>query len=160
DYLVERPSRHPSLRHVGQALPAFLDAERRRSFGGSTVRPPWLADLARLESARLEVFDAADAPSLTVGQVRTLGDRLAELPLQLIPAHVHLWLAWPVDEIWEALDAERSWEALDAELSWNAPLAMRRPLLVWRKEGVVFHRPFLTHECNALAQLTEGRATT
>ena len=43
------------MRDVGARLPAFLDGH------ASAGERPWLAELARLEWARLEVFDAADA---------------------------------------------------------------------------------------------------
>ena len=56
DYLTRHPSEHPSVRHVGLHLPATLAAHE-----GSR---PWLADVARLEWTRLEVFDAPDTDPL------------------------------------------------------------------------------------------------
>ena len=54
DYLLRHPSEHPSLRHLGRRLPVFLDAyPLREEF-------PYLADLARLDWAHVEVFDAPD----------------------------------------------------------------------------------------------------
>src|SRR5690242_10865637 len=55
-YLARHPSTEPSVRHLGRALPAFLVG----------VEPAWLADLARLEWTRLDVFDAPDAAPLTL----------------------------------------------------------------------------------------------
>ena len=52
-YLEAFPSRWPSVRHLGHALSEFL---RHR-----TDTPKCLADLAELEWARIEVFDAPDA---------------------------------------------------------------------------------------------------
>src|SRR4029077_19404566 len=46
DYLQAHPSRHPSLRFVGAALPAFL---RGHALAGPR---PWLPGLAPLEWAR------------------------------------------------------------------------------------------------------------
>jgi hypothetical protein len=73
-YLAAHPSHHPSLRQLGAQLPAFLD--------GPT------AALARLELARLDVFDAADEPLLTRAQLLTLApDAFAALPIALVAAH-------------------------------------------------------------------------
>lgn len=54
DYLLAHPSRHWSLREVGRALPGFLESHTAA-----------VADLAALEWARVDVFDAADAEPLT-----------------------------------------------------------------------------------------------
>src|SRR6185369_1559511 len=61
-YVSDEPSRYPSLRFIGQRLAAWLD-ERRPA-------EPWLADLARLEWARADVFDAADQALLSLDAVR------------------------------------------------------------------------------------------
>ena len=55
-YLDRVPSRNPSVRHAGQRFADFLETE--------PTTPAFLADLARLEWARVEVFDAADAAPL------------------------------------------------------------------------------------------------
>ena len=60
-YLIAHPSRHPSLRFIGAALPDYLaDAPQAAPF---RRRWPWAADLARLEWALGCAFDAADAPA-------------------------------------------------------------------------------------------------
>ena len=59
DYLLAHPSRHPSLRELGRALPVFLESQPL------PARFAWAPDLARLEWARLDVFDDADAAPLT-----------------------------------------------------------------------------------------------
>src|ERR1043166_5020952 len=55
-YVARHPSEDPSVRHVGPAFPASL-AEH-------APEAPFLADLARLEWARLAVFDARDPTPL------------------------------------------------------------------------------------------------
>src|SRR5450755_3058166 len=55
DYLDACRPEHPSMREVGTRLPAFLAAHP------TGTRRPWLAELARLERARLEMVDSADA---------------------------------------------------------------------------------------------------
>jgi len=133
DYLVEHPSTHPSLRNVGRALPAFLDAERRRSFGGTPSRPGWLADLARLEWARHDVFDAADAATLTMETLRaTAPDAFAALALRLVPAAQLLRASFPVDQVWQAIS--------DGE-PVAPPAPSPRAFLIWRQKGnEVYHR--------------------
>jgi hypothetical protein len=94
-YLARHPSTHPSLRQVGGHLAEFLD--------GEAARPHWLADLARLEWARVEVFDAPDAEPLRLDDLRTLAPaQWPALQLRTIPACAVVDSAWPVHEIWAA----------------------------------------------------------
>jgi len=55
DYLLAHPPTRWSLRWAGEALPAFL---RGHAYG---AEKPWLADVAALEQARNEAFQAEDA---------------------------------------------------------------------------------------------------
>src|SRR5439155_929151 len=61
-YIRAHPSTAPSIRHLGRALPDFL----------AGYQPAYLADLARLEWTRLQVFDAPDATPLTAGDLRRI----------------------------------------------------------------------------------------
>ena len=58
DYLVAHPPARWSLRWAGEALPGFL---RGHAYGAER---PWLADVAALEWARNEAFQARDAEPL------------------------------------------------------------------------------------------------
>jgi hypothetical protein len=63
-YLRNHPSRHPSLRHLGQRWPEHL--------GRHPVRGcPHLGDLARLDRAVIDSFDATDASPLTAADLKT-----------------------------------------------------------------------------------------
>ena len=92
-YLLVHPPRHPSLRFAGARLAGFLAA----AAAPFRRRWPWAADLARLEWALVDAFDARDAPPLT-------RERLARVPLAGWPelrlafhASVRIMcLAWPV----------------------------------------------------------------
>ncbi len=64
-YVTDEPSRHPSLRFIGRRFPDWLAAR-----APAEARHPALADLARLEWAREDVFDAADQGTLTLETVR------------------------------------------------------------------------------------------
>ncbi len=81
DYLLAHPSEQPSLRFLGRRLPRFLEAHAlAREF-------PYLPDLARLDWARVEVFDAPDAVPLTRRALARLPeDRAGEARFTLIPA--------------------------------------------------------------------------
>jgi hypothetical protein len=136
-YLSAHPSRHPSVRHVGDALPEFLATRAPGDL------PPLAADLARLEWVRREVFDAPDAAPLTAGDLAALDpERVAELPLELVPACATLVAAWPVHEVWKDPAA--------------TPAPKRTALRVWREGFKVFHAAIDGAEEAALARLAGG----
>src|SRR5207249_3232990 len=90
-YIAAHPSTEPSIRHVGHALPEFL--------GG--YQPAYLADLARLESMRLHVFDAPDAAPLTAADLRRVAvEEWPDLRFTVVPACARLVTAWPVHRLW------------------------------------------------------------
>ena len=75
DYLLAHPPTSFTLRDLGRALSDFLASHAlTREFSG-------VADLARLEWARLDVFDDADAEPLARADL--LAD--AETPVALVP---------------------------------------------------------------------------
>jgi hypothetical protein len=63
DYVQAYPSRSYTLNRLGDHLPAFLRTCR------SVPRPAFCADLATLELAMTEAFDAEETPSLTAEDV-------------------------------------------------------------------------------------------
>ncbi|HZS40434.1 MAG TPA: DNA-binding domain-containing protein [Polyangia bacterium] len=143
DYLAACPPVHPSIRDVGARLPSFL---AEHALAGER---PWLAELARLEWTRLDVFDAADAPLVTVDALRALDpDAFAALPLPLIPAHARLRTLYAVDETWRAVEGGHP--PID-------PTRAPRTLLVWRHDCAVFHRPVEKLESDALDLAAAGR---
>ena len=92
-YLRAHPPSHPSIRFAGAHMPEFLHTHER----------PWLADLARLELAMLDVFDAPDATPLTFDDVRALPpEALGALRIEPIPAARMIDVAYAVDEVWRA----------------------------------------------------------
>ncbi len=104
-YLDRTPSRHPSVRWVGHAFAEFLASSL------SDDPPTFAPDLARLEWARLEVFDDADATPLHIDDLRRVPPgRWADLRFHLIPAFCLLEFHWPVQEIWaEPHPTQRRW---------------------------------------------------
>jgi len=94
-YLEAFPSRWPSVRHLGHALSEFL---RHR-----TDTPKCLADLAELEWARIEVFDAPDAECVTIEDfISVPADAWPALRFSAIPAIKIFQAQYPVQRLWYA----------------------------------------------------------
>jgi hypothetical protein len=144
DYLLAHPPSSWTLRDLGQSLPGFLDRHEIRG------ELPFLADLARLEWARIDVFDEADATPLTRPDLTGLAPREIEaLTLGLIPAARLLMLDWSVAPIWRQVDDREAGgepgsshsAAVDGESCSHSrePLAVEPPtnrrtyLRVWRQ---------------------------
>jgi hypothetical protein len=147
-YLRAQPSRHFSLRHVGAGLPTFLaeHADARESRASA----PWCADLARLELAVTDAFDAADAQALSRADLTALPPEFwDELALAPMPGAQLLTLAWPVRALRAAHDAEQR-----LSLESLAPATER--VLVWRRDERVLHRECSAEEHALLARVASG----
>lgn len=135
-YLLAHPSTHPSVRHLGRHFAGFL---------ASTLPPDaprWLPDLARLEWARVDVFDAPDAEVLTRHDLQALDPAdWPGRPLRPVPALQVLESAWPLDRVWR-----------DGGDPPPSPTALR----VWRQDGAVYHCAMDATEHGALAKLLAG----
>jgi len=140
-YVTEHPSRNPSLRFLGTALPEWLDGQGRAA----------LSDLARLEWARADVFDTADEPLLTVDALRTwpLEDFL-RLPVKLVAAQRIVTVDFEIGESWERIGAasqegdgedecDHDAAPVDVEIA-PSQRAAGESLLVWRQGAAVYHR--------------------
>jgi putative DNA-binding protein len=133
EYVAAHPSRHPSIRHVGRALPEFL----------AVREPPWLADVARLECARLDAFDAPDATPLAADALRRIPPpEWAGLRLVFVPALECLVTEWPVHVLWK---------------DPPEPLvACRSALRVWRQDFLVWQTAMDAAEEAALVGAMAG----
>jgi len=138
DYLAAHPSEHPSVRHVGDRLPGFVATH-------ALVRTrPWLADLARLERARIDAFDAPDATPVVATDLRAIPpDAWANLRFDPVPALDVVESAWPVHEVWAAPASE--------------PEARAATVRVWRHDFTVFHTAIDPLERAAFAAVRNGR---
>jgi len=147
-YLRAQPSRHFSLRHVGARLPAFLATHE--SMRESRASAPWCPDLARLELAVSDAFDAEDAQPLARADLARLAPQAWDsLALSLVPGTQLLSLAWPVRALRAAHDAAKPL-ALEA----LAPVAEH--VLVWRRDERVLHRDCSAEEYALLARVAGG----
>ena len=136
-YFEVFPSKQPSVRHLGHALAEFLG--RREDI------PKCLADLAELEWARVEVFDAPDAERATIDEVASApADAWPSLRFSVVPAIRTLRAQYPVHQLWSG---SKSLEVSTAKTS----------LRVWRKSDFqVLHAPMDERESAALHKLISG----
>ena len=140
-YLTQHPSTHPSVRYVGGRFADFV--------AGQTTVPPWLADLARLEWARVEVFDAPDAEPLRLADLKSVPPAdWPALRLRPIPACRVVESAWPIHELWTAGDVDFGQPLPDGPRS----SAVR----VWREGFSVSHTAMGERERRALVLLQRG----
>lgn len=161
-YAADHPSRDPSLRSLGARLPEWLEGRRACA--------AWLADLARLEWARADVFDAADEPLLAVDDLRAWpADRFGALPVRLVAAHRVVTADDAIADLWDGAgrrgDGNAHEHAGDGDCDGEVPPApsvaeARDPagetLLVWRQAAAVYHRAVDEDEAAALALAAKG----
>ncbi len=137
DYLAAHPSDNPSARHFGRRFADFLDARADAA--------PFLPDLARLEWARVDAFDAPDAPVLAAADLRTVApEDWPGLRFVPTPSLTVLRSAWPIHAVWNAPERTPFTPAETVVRVWRAP--------DWR----VLHGPMDGAEERALAALVAG----
>jgi hypothetical protein len=138
-YVARHPSTHASVRHVGRRFADFLATE--------PSIPVFVPDLARLEWARGEVFDAADAAPLRLCDLQaTPAESWPALRFRPVPACVVVESDWPVHRIW----AEAGLPAT------RCPEPARTTVRVWREEWSVSHAAMGDAERRAFRALERG----
>ena len=144
-YLMAHPSRSFSLRFVGDRFPEFLAgpvADVIRS------RWPFLVDLASLERALIDVFDAPDDEVLERPSLASVSpERWPELQLELVAAHRLLRLEWPVHTLHESHLADQPITDLV-----ESPTV----ILVHRRRERVGYRAIEAFEEQVLGQVRDG----
>jgi len=121
-YLQANPSRQPSIRWFGDGLAEFMAQQP------GLVPHPAFVDLARMEWALRQAFDAADAPVLSAEAVaRRLPEQWPGWVMHFQPGAQLLALQWRIEPAWRALQAEA-----DGEPELPEPEAGEHALLVWR----------------------------
>jgi hypothetical protein len=138
-YLRDHPPHSFTLREAGVGLAAHLRADAEA--------PPWAADLAALERARLEVFDGPDATPLAQDTAIALGAELPELVLAWVPSSVVVPIGWAVDDLWSAIE--------DDQPAFE-PAAEPRVVLVWRRDISVLHRTLDPDEAELAPAIAAG----
>lgn len=144
EYVARQPSEHPSIRWVGRGLPAVLAA------APPDGAPGWIAELARFEWARLDLFDAADAVPVGLDALRKVAPAdWPALRFTPVPALAVFASDWPVDRIWAAVGEGRVSECVAPE---------RVVLRVWRQDFHVYHARMAPPEEQALGRMMAGRS--
>lgn len=137
-YIDAHPSTHYSLRWFGHQFGAFMTAQ------DALVAHPAMVDLARMEWALRNAFDAAPAAPLTHAELAAVpAQDWPELRLALHPSVHLLALQWAVGPVWHALKSGQE--------EVPAPDALPHHLLVWR-EGMQNRWQSLTEAQTVLVQ--------
>jgi len=140
-YLRQYPSSQPSLRYLGDHFPEFVATQV------VSTMLPFLRDLARLERARVEVFDALDVEPLRSEDLQVISpEAWATIRFQMIPALETLTCAWPVHHVWKDESFTKS------DRIYQSPTVLR----VWRQDFDVYQASMDTIECAALTTLCAG----
>ena len=137
-YLKAHPSRHYSLRWLGERFAGFL--EQHLQAGQQAA----LVELAELEWRFTLAFDAADAPPLSLEQVAGLAPQAwPALQVQLLPCVQRLPLHYNSLALWQATKKATAFPA--SELLPEAKLC-----LIWRQDLRSQYRSLGSAEAAAL----------
>ncbi len=159
-YLTEHPSRSFTLRNLGSKLPEWLAAHP----GHAGRRHRLAVDLARIEWACVEAFDAPERDPLTQRQIAALQgeSKLALQPcLQLVP------LSYPADDLVLELHKREKRQTSEAGIAHEdsggdieIPTLRPRPtwLAVHRVDLSVYYRRIEREEFQTLVALRDGRS--
>jgi hypothetical protein len=142
DYLLRYPPSEPSIVHAGRYLATFLRDHRLAR------RWPFIAELARLERAILDVFYARDAPALNVEALRKIpSQQWPELKLRTHPAVEIVQGEWRVADVLSVVESGHD---------WSEPGHQSAAVIVWRQDAQVHYRDLPEVEARALALLSKG----
>jgi hypothetical protein len=118
-YINALPSNQYSLRWYGHALCDFMATNE------ALVDHPAMIDLARMEWALRNAFDAASVALLTLAELAEVpAPAWANLHFTLHPSVQLLALHWAVGPVWHALKS--------GQTDMNPPAALDHHMLVWR----------------------------
>ena len=137
-YLHAHPSRHFSLRWLGERFADFIAQQLSPQLSAPLV------ELARLEWAFTLAFDAPSGTPLTVPQMASLpAGEWPGLQVQLLPCVQRLTLEYNSLALWQAAKAE-------AEFPASLRLAQPMLCLLWRQDLISHYRSFADDEARAL----------
>jgi hypothetical protein len=141
-YLIQYPPTEPSVHFCGRYLADFLSSHRLRKDA------PYIADLAALERAVLEVFHGPDSPVLEADALRDIvPEKWPTLMMRTHPAIQVLKLEYRVAELLRAVEQEREWKPAEAGAV---------EVIVWRRDTRVCYRELERVEERALAAASIG----
>jgi hypothetical protein len=119
-YVAAQPSRHPNARWFSHRFPDYMSQ--------SYPDAPHLGDLAALERALNDAFDAPDAPPLELSDLAAIPpENWADLTFKAHASARHLTFATNAHALWLALKDERPAPPV-------ALLPVRESVIIWRHE--------------------------
>ena len=141
-YLIEYPPTQPSVAECGRFLSRYLRDHPQ------SVDAPYLADLAALERATVEVFQGPDANALSAEAMRAIpADQWPALKLRLHPCVQVLDVEWRVADLLRAVEEGRDWQ----------PAARgAAKIVVSRRSGRVLYRELEQSEYRAIDAARTG----
>ena len=162
-YLAAHPPATFSLRDIGAHLPAYLAAAPGTPAGEGDEAPiprPWLVDIARMEWALIEAFDAEDAPPLESGALQRLSpEELDGARFSLDPSLRLLALGYPAHEVLAAVEEGGEVTLPEARPSWVVVHRDAGLNLAWSEiPRVAFRALELLREGKALAEAMDAVA--
>jgi len=143
-YIAAYPSRHPNARWFSHRLPEFLRVTKPYS------DRPLLAELAALERALNDAFDAVDAPVLSMAD------------LAAVPAELWARLSFVPHPSATRLDVRTNaaavWSALKASEDPPHPVVAKETtsLVVWRHDTTSMFRAISAEEAMMWDEMTKG----
>jgi hypothetical protein len=141
-YLLEYPPTEPSLYYCGKHLAAYLRDHPMREGA------PFIADLAAVERAVVEVFHGPDAAALEPDSLRAIAPAdWPALKLAIQPSAQILALDWRVSELLRAVEENREWTPADRG---------SHKILVWRRDARALYRELDQTEADALEAVSRG----
>lgn len=141
-YLLAHPPSHPSLLYAGRYLADYLSAHTLRE------KWPFIADLAGLERALIEVFHGPDASALEANELSAVAPSdWPALELRTHPALQVFVPHWNVAEILRAVEVGNDWHARQQESAG---------ILVWRKQNRCYYRDVDSTELAGIQALGSG----
>jgi hypothetical protein len=142
EYLLEHPPTEPSIVYAGLYLADFLNDHP------FAERWPFIADLARLERAVLDVFHAADAPALRLETLQAVpSEEWPALELRTHPAVEVVHSEWRISDVLHTVEQGRE---------WTDPEHEETSVLVWRQNALVRYRNLEPVEREALVTVSRG----
>jgi len=135
-YLLEYPPTEPSISDCGRYLADYLSDHPLREGA------PFVADLAKLERAVVEVFVGPDDAALEPDSLRAIpAEDWPAMKLRIHPAAHILALEWRVSELLRAVEEGNPWKPAERG-------AVK--VIVWWRNARVFYRDLERAEAEAL----------
>jgi hypothetical protein len=143
-YVAANPSHHPNLRWFSQDVPDFLRLTQPYS------DYPVVADLAALEKALNDAFDAAEAPVLALADMAGIApERWNDLTFQPHPSAFRLEVSTNASAIWLALKKD---ETPPDAVTLEQPCR----LLIWRRDVTPVFRELTVEEAMMWDEAVSG----